>query len=164
MPLCKDFNRLTPGALAFADALLAYAAKNHIGMEVIQTVRTQAVQDAYFARSREPLDAVNAKYRAAGLPPITEEQNKTPVTWTRHSRHLPNAQGLSMAFDIAIRDPKTGKLFDPKVDCDGNGLDDWKQLADFAMNHGPAGTRAGYYFKDAKGRPTPDLGHFEVLA
>jgi hypothetical protein len=161
---CKDRSKLTPPALKLLEDMEEYCQTVHIPMEVMQTLRTQLEQEAYYARSREPLAQVNAKYARAGLAPITEEQNKAPVTWTLKSRHLPNAQGLSMAFDIAIRDPRTGKLFDPKVDADCNGMEDWRQLAEWAMAHGPDGTRPGYFFKDAKGRPRPDPGHFEVLA
>ena len=51
------------------------------------TFRSQAEQNALWKRGRNPLSVVNEAYRAAGRPPITEQENKFKVTWTTNSVH-----------------------------------------------------------------------------
>lgn len=48
--------------------------------EVVQGKRTFNLQQAFYARGRQPLDAVNALYRIQGLAPLTEAENQVTVT------------------------------------------------------------------------------------
>jgi peptidoglycan L-alanyl-D-glutamate endopeptidase CwlK len=53
---------------------------------IIETDRSQAVQNAYYAQGREPLDAVNSLRKIAGLYLLIEREN-TVVTNARVSNH-----------------------------------------------------------------------------
>jgi len=71
-----------------------------------ETLRSKAVQMAYYAQGREPLETTNKLRKEAGLWELSEEENKRKVTWTMKSPHL---DGL--AIDIVPLDPKTGKAW-----------------------------------------------------
>ena len=66
------------------------------------TMRTPDEQAAFFAQGRKPLGEVNALRKTAGLAPIDAERNKYPVTWTMLSKHLPDGQGWSHAYDLVV--------------------------------------------------------------
>jgi hypothetical protein len=79
------------------------------GIEVKATCtqRTPGEQAAFYAQGRRSLAETNELREAAGLPPIDMERNKYPVTWTMLSKHLPDGQGWSHAYDlVVIRDGK----------------------------------------------------------
>jgi hypothetical protein len=60
---------------------------------VFEARRTVAVQEAYYAQGREPLDEVNKKRKAAGLYLLRSEKDNYPITWTLKSKHI---DGLAM--------------------------------------------------------------------
>lgn len=96
--------------------------------------RCELEQMALYSQGRRPLNEVNIKRGIAGLPPITEKQNKV-VTWTLASRHIPvivklddegNPVKRSKAFDFAvIRDHVP--VWDIKVDTDSSGSSDYME-------------------------------------
>jgi hypothetical protein len=55
---------------------------------VYEGVRSQAVQEAYFAQGRESLIQVNEKRKAAGLYLLANEKQNYTITWTMNSKHL----------------------------------------------------------------------------
>jgi hypothetical protein len=55
---------------------------------VFEGLRTRAIQAAYYAQGREPLEAVNMKRKAAGLYLLTAEKQNYKITWTMNSKHL----------------------------------------------------------------------------
>ena len=55
--------------------------------------RTQAVQEAYFAQGRQPLEEVNTLRKAAGLYLLRSDKDNYTITWTLKSKHL---DGLAM--------------------------------------------------------------------
>lgn len=77
-------DKMKPIAKRFVDALVEAG----IPHAVIETLRTSAVQIAYYAQGREPLEEINAKRRIANLPDIKADESKRKVTWTLNSRHL----------------------------------------------------------------------------
>ena len=135
------------------DAFMAEVKERGLPVILIGVLRTPEEHVALKAQGREPLFITNHLRKLAGMAPITEQENGYCVTWTDHSRHLPNLKGKSEAFDVAIKDPITGKLFNPKVDANLNSLNDWKELAIIADK---VGLQAGYYF------PKRDSGHFQL--
>ena len=61
---------------------------------VFEGRRTVAVQRAYFAQGREPLEEVNRLRAAAGLWLLrSENDNRRQITWTMQSKHI---DGLAM--------------------------------------------------------------------
>ena len=86
-----------------------------------EVLRTPLVQEAYYAQGREPLAAVNAKRKAAGIAPIGESENKYCITWTHNSRHFAGPDGLGSAFDIVLL--KNGQpTWDTKWDANDQDL------------------------------------------
>lgn len=145
----------SPELLRRWDAAMAEAVATRLAhAKPVEGLRTALTQKAYYLRSRAPLVEVNAAYRDAGMAPITEEQNKRAITKTLASRHFPNSKGQSRALDFAMLNEKTGQWYDPKVDADGDGIWDFKEMADLCVKHG---LRAGYYFPGFC-----DAGHVEL--
>jgi hypothetical protein len=132
----RSVDDLTPAA---RDACLEWQKRClaiGILVHVVCTLRTYLEQVAYYAQHREPLGAVNVKRAAAGMGPITEAQNANYATHTMHSRHFPGPDGKARAWDYAIEDPVTHKWFDPKVDGNKDGINDWKQAEQIAHELG----------------------------
>jgi hypothetical protein len=93
-------------------------------------------QMAYYAQRRELLEAVNTKRKAAGLAPIDDATNKRYATHTMKSKHFPGSDGLGRAFDFAIEDPITHSWWNPKVDGNKDGANDWVQAETIAHELG----------------------------
>jgi peptidoglycan L-alanyl-D-glutamate endopeptidase CwlK len=91
-------------------------------------IRSRAEQDSFYAQGREPLSDVNAKRMTAGMSVITQDQNKI-VTHTKESRHFPDENGKSRAFDILIlRGDKTA-TWELKFDGNADGVPDYLEAA-----------------------------------
>jgi len=55
---------------------------------VFEGRRTLAVQEAYYAQGREPLESVNAKRQKAGLYLLRSDKDNYVITWTMDSKHI----------------------------------------------------------------------------
>jgi len=105
------------------------------------TYRSQEEQNALHARSRYALEYVNKMNDLAGLPHITDAQNKRPITWTKNSIHTKRE-----AVDYYIN--KDGKYCDDlKVDIDMDGIQDWQE---FGILANECGLDWGGYWKEGK--------------
>ena len=93
----RNVDDLCPVVRLRLEKLQAAAAHEQIGFEVIFTLRTEAEQLALFAQGRKTVDEVNRLRHDAVMPPITEEQNKRPVTWELTSMHM-----FGCAFDVVL--------------------------------------------------------------
>jgi hypothetical protein len=60
---------------------------------VFEGRRSPAVQEAYYAQGREPLESVNKKRAAAGLYLLRGDGDNYVITWTLKSKHI---EGLAM--------------------------------------------------------------------
>jgi hypothetical protein len=75
---------------------------------VFEGRRKVAVQEAYFAQGRKPLEEVNRLRQAAGLWLLrSENDNKNKITWTMHSKHI---DGL--ALDVLPVDGRGNPTWD----------------------------------------------------
>lgn len=122
------------------------------------TARTVKEQQALYAQGRQTLKEVNALRKMAGLPSITEAENKNKVTWTLASRHIVDlddgntGNDKSRAFDIAII--KDGKAtWDVKVNVNQNDQPDYLEAGSIGES---VGLKWGGRFK------SPDYPHFEL--
>ena len=120
------------------------------------TARTTIEQTALYAQGRQSPEVVNSLRALAGLPPITDKQNKK-VTWTLQSKHLIDlddgnpGNDKSRAFDIAIaRDGEP--VWDLKADVNFDRISDYEQAGKIGES---VGLRWGGKFK------FPDMPHFE---
>lgn len=55
---------------------------------VVETKRSLATQMAYYSRGRMEIKDVKAMYEAAGLYRLSNEEARTPNTWTLKSKHI----------------------------------------------------------------------------
>jgi len=111
------------------------------------TFRSQIEQNALWKRGRESLATVNMHYKAVGMAPITEQENKFKVTWTTNSVHTDRE-----AVDYFIQ--REGKYCnDLKVDTDGDKIEDWQEFGKIAET---CGLEWGGEFKNK-----PDYPHVQ---
>ena len=108
MPLNNNIKDLDPDlALAYREAKAEWIRDYPEGPwpELNETARSQAVQDAYFARSRKPVKEVQRLYKAAGLYAIdaTESAQWNTNAQFGQSAHNAAADEYSGAFDVRMR-------------------------------------------------------------
>ena len=155
----RKISDLTPSMQMKFKKFAAAMLSKGIPFTVTCTARTVDEQVALYAQGRKKLDAVNILRVEAGLPVITEKENKQPVTWTLNSKHLIDLDDgnpdndQSRAFDIAIS-PGGKPVWDVKVDVNQDHLPDYIQAGEIGES---CGLRWGGRFKK------PDYPHFEDL-
>lgn len=79
---------LEPNTREKVEKMLHFLDAEKITYKVIETLRTEATQQAYYAQGRMPLYTVNSLRKDAGLFVIDESTNKNVITWTLKSKHL----------------------------------------------------------------------------
>jgi hypothetical protein len=134
-----------------------------VGLKVVLTSvdRSYKEQTAYFAQGRETLEITNSLRKAAGLPPIGEEENKKKITWTMNSKHIINLDDertdndRSNAFDFAIVGVDGKINWDVKADINKDNVWDYLQCA---MIGESLGLTSGRVFK------SPDYPHLEIIS
>jgi peptidoglycan L-alanyl-D-glutamate endopeptidase CwlK len=72
----------------YFDQFLSLLDRHGLRYSVIETLRTQAAQEAYYAQGRKPLAGINELRKKAGLYPLGEAEGKRIVTKTMRSVHL----------------------------------------------------------------------------
>jgi peptidoglycan L-alanyl-D-glutamate endopeptidase CwlK len=80
MGVISAMTKLDPQARVKLENFLGELTRWGLKHRVTETLRTQEVQEAYFAQGREPLDVVNTKRKTAGLPPISSGENQRTIT------------------------------------------------------------------------------------
>lgn len=111
---------------------LQQLALSKFGLRIIflDTLRTEAEQQAYYSQGRLSLSGTNLKRKQAGLPPISAKENKVV---TKAKSVASSWHGYGLAFDIAVTD-KTGKqiIWNKNSDWNHDKLDDWAQIGSLA--------------------------------
>jgi peptidoglycan L-alanyl-D-glutamate endopeptidase CwlK len=79
---------LKPDVRMFFEDFINRLDKRGLRYSVIETLRTQAVQEAYYAQGRKPLSEINDLRKKAGLYLLGEAEGKRIVTKTMQSVHL----------------------------------------------------------------------------
>jgi peptidoglycan L-alanyl-D-glutamate endopeptidase CwlK len=79
---------LQPRARPIFDVFIGKLEKAGLVYKVVETLRTAAVQEAYFAQGRKPLAEINDLRKKAGLYLLGEDEGKRIVTKTMESVHL----------------------------------------------------------------------------
>jgi peptidoglycan L-alanyl-D-glutamate endopeptidase CwlK len=79
---------LQPEARPYFDRFLNKLEQRGLRYSVLETLRTQAVQEAYYAQGRRPLEEINELRKKAGLYLLGETEGKKIVTKTMRSVHL----------------------------------------------------------------------------
>ena len=128
MGIYRGFDKLKPEFLMRLQAGLNELDRKGIAYAIIETYRSQEVQDAYYAQGRESLDIVNQKRIEAGLSVIDEYQNRQMITKTRHSKHT---DGL--AADIV---PVLSRGRIPWLIRDASTAALWLSISEVLKKHG----------------------------
>lgn len=110
-------------ALAYAEAKANWKRDHPAGPwpELNETLRNEAVQTAYYARSRQPYAEVARLYKAAGLYEIDAKEAATWATNAQYGQSAHNARRGSRkarAFDVRFRVLVAG-VAGPNIDWDG---------------------------------------------
>lgn len=124
---------LSPKAQVLYTALMAKLEAQGIKMVCTYTFRTASEQQALFAQGREALISVNAKRKAAGLPPINEASNKDTVTNCDGVKKLSNHQSGN-AFDMAFVGANGNPTWPPTTTPEG--AQKWLQFGVLAESVG----------------------------
>ena len=95
-------------------------------------LRTPVEQTALYAQGRLPLAHVQDLRKEAGMRPLAPSDNLYKVTWTMNSKHFPDANGKSRAFDIAVLKNGREATWDLKWDGDKDSVADYRELANLA--------------------------------
>ena len=101
MSLSRSLDDAHPWLAERVRRLMSSFSDNGDGASLVITCvhRSQLEQDALWAQGRTTTPQVNALREKVGLPPITEKQNKSQVTWVRTSKHMLSP---SRAVDLAV--------------------------------------------------------------
>lgn len=100
-----------------------------IYLRVTFGLRSPNEQHALFLQGRQPLDVVNEARAAVRMPPVTDEENQSPVT---HADWMDSMHCFGLAVDVA---PSTTGDMSPFVP-DWNTLDDkWKSVLQIGQTH-----------------------------
>ena len=86
MGINRNISALQPALAEAVRALLLRLQSEQFPALIIETDRSQEVQDAYYAQGRSGLDQVNTLRRRAGLYEIKEREN-TVITHAKISNH-----------------------------------------------------------------------------
>jgi hypothetical protein len=84
---------LKPEARPFFTTFLSALYKHGLQFYIVETLRTQAVQDAYYAQGRSSLEEINRLRKIAGLYLIEAAEAKKIITQVRYSRHQDGEAG-----------------------------------------------------------------------
>jgi peptidoglycan L-alanyl-D-glutamate endopeptidase CwlK len=117
-----------------------------------QGYRTHAEQTAYFAQGRQTLDEVNRLRLKAKLQPISDRENKHPITLAGPSESA-HTKDPSPAVDMMIL-CRGERMWSARGDCDKDGVPDYREL-------GLLGERLGLVW-GGRWRAFPDVGHLEL--
>jgi hypothetical protein len=84
---------LHPAARPYFEDFLGRLEKGGYLYAILETLRTEAAQKAYYAQGREKLETINALRKKAGLYLLGEAEGKRIVTRTMESAHLSGKAG-----------------------------------------------------------------------
>ena len=132
----RDINTLHPEVKAMALELKARAQTEcRLRIVITECLRTAEEQTALYAQGRMALTEVNRLRKIAGMPPITELQNRRTVT--KAKTVADSFHGYGLAFDIAVVSPD-GKQIDwtDKSDWNEDGINDWLEVGRLATKMG----------------------------
>jgi hypothetical protein len=87
MGINRNIDALNPMLATRVKCFLRKLDEAGIKYFVVETLRSQEVQNAYYAQGRKPLAEVNEMRKTCGLYLLTEAENKNIVTQTLKSNH-----------------------------------------------------------------------------
>jgi peptidoglycan L-alanyl-D-glutamate endopeptidase CwlK len=149
MGINRSIDALRPALAAAVRRFLERCEREQFGVLIIETERGQAVQSAYYAQGRRPLEEVNRLRRAAGLYLLKERENTT-ITNAAVSNHT-GGNAVDMCPEI------TGKPGYPWWNAPSWV---WEKMGKLAEDCGLDWCAGGYGQIWGKGWDNP---HFELM-
>lgn len=157
MGVCRNIETLAPVMQLRVKRFLAECKRQGIKVEVIETVRSEDVQKAYFAQGRESLEVVNELRKKAGLYLLSESENKKTITncdgVKNKSNHQKRADGWGYAIDIAPVNNSGSIWWNAPEQV-------WQEIGLLAESFGLDWCAGGYGATWGKGWDNP---HFELM-
>jgi len=117
----RNIDDLCPAVADRCRRFIDECKRKGIPVIVTSTIRTEAEQCAYYMQGRKDLNTVNKYRREAGLPVITQKENRI-ITKNRISIHE-----FECAFDVAVTKAGT-VIWEIKADVNGNNIPDYEEI------------------------------------
>jgi len=149
MGVNRSIDALKPGLAAAVRLFLARCEKEGIKVLIIETDRSQEVQDAYYAQGRKPIEEVNRLREKAGLYLLKEREN-TIITNAKISNHT-GGNAVDICPEIE------GK---PGYPWWNAPQEVWERIGTIAEEYGMDWCAGGFGQTWGKGWDNP---HFEIM-
>ena len=157
MGVCRDIKALAPIMQSRVNRFLLECKRQGLKVAIIETVRSEDVQKAYYAQGRESLETVNELRKKAGLYLLSESENKKIITncdgVKNKSNHQARADGYGYAIDIAPIDINNRIWWSAPQQV-------WEEIGVIAEKCGLDWCAGGYGATWGKGFDNP---HFELM-
>lgn len=121
--MSRAVEALHPAVAGLCRKFISACKERGIRVVVTSTLRTEAEQLALFSQGRTALKVVNTLRKKAGMPAITEAQNKRTVT-----NSLTSAHQFGCAFDVCIVREGKNPVWDIKADINANSIPDYEEI------------------------------------
>jgi peptidoglycan LD-endopeptidase CwlK len=150
----RGLDKLFPPVAAAAALLKAHAATLGLKIQITDTLRTNAEQRALYANSRQPLAAINALRKTAGMAAVDQ---KFAAKWLTNAQDATESyHGYALAFDWVLLDPTGSKaVWDNSANFNGNAHKDWYEVAGLTRNI--PGLESGAFWSSK-----PDMPHCQM--
>lgn len=103
MPVICDLKKLKPKCETAARAFLHECQESKVKVRLTETLRTQSLQEMYYAQGRKPLDELNRMRLAEGFYPLGSSENLKIITNADGVRYRSRHQD-GMAIDCFPED------------------------------------------------------------
>ncbi len=150
----RGLEKLFPPVAAAATLLKAHATTINLKIQIVDTLRTNAEQQALYANSRESLETINALRRAAGMGAVDQAFSGKWLTNAKDATE--SYHGYGLAFDWVLLDSTgTKAVYDKKADFNANTQQDWYEVA--GLTRDIPGLESGAFWSS-----NPDLPHCQM--
>jgi len=149
MGVNRSISALKPELAAAVRRFLVRCEEEKISVLIIETDRTQAIQDAYYAQGRQNIEVVNQLRQSAGLYLLKEREN-TVITNAKVSNHT-GGNAIDIAPEIPDKPGYPWWNAPTKV---------WESIGALAETCGLDWCAGGYGQTWGKGWDNP---HFELM-
>lgn len=133
---------LHPDVQAEILAGAAELADKGIVFRIIEGLRTDAVQTAYYEQDKLPLDQVNALREKAGLPIFKDPKQ---LVWASNAKAGESAHSYGLGFDFCLMHKDGSVSFSMTEDMNADKQSDWMSVVNWFTNRG---WTWGHAFKD----------------
>ena len=150
----RGLDKLFPPVAAAATLLKEQATTINLKIQIVDTLRTNAEQQALYANSRESLDTINALRKTAGMAAVDTAFSRMWLTNAKDATE--SYHGYGLAFDWVLLDSTGARaVYDKQADFNGNLQKDWYEVAGLTRNI--PGLESGAFWSSK-----PDMPHCQI--